>query len=150
MIKLEKNITMRIQKIIDFLRNYNIWRRGTETEQPNPTELGVVIDYAILELEKRTKPYIVCAAIHYNDGLSYRCQPVNIITGYVVCGYRHDNVVYIHDQLSQGKTRRTDTMGFLTSDNRFVNREQASKIAFEAGQIDKPDDCLMSEEIFWL
>jgi len=139
---------MKLPDIIRNLVHFNKWRRGKDFEQPNAMEVGVLIDNAIAELRKRTKPYIVCAAIHYNDGKTYQDQPVNIEKGYVLCGYRHDNVVYLHNQLSQGKTRRSDTMGFLTSDNRFVNRAEASEIACAAGQTNEVDECLMSEEIY--
>jgi hypothetical protein len=40
-------------EIIQGLKTYNKWRRGDETiPQPNPTELGILIDQAIKELEK--------------------------------------------------------------------------------------------------
>jgi hypothetical protein len=41
------------QEIIEGLKTYNKWRRGDETiPQPNPTELGILIDQAIKELKK--------------------------------------------------------------------------------------------------
>lgn len=34
---------------------------------------------------------ILCAAVHYDDGKEYVHQPINITSGYVVCGHRHHN-----------------------------------------------------------
>ena len=39
-----------------------------------------------------TKEYIICSAIHFDDGEEYVHQPKNIKTGLVVCGMRHCNV----------------------------------------------------------
>jgi hypothetical protein len=95
------------------------------------------------------KPYIVCAATHYDNNLSYLNQPDNINSGYVVCGLRHNNITYLHNQLSPGLTgRRKDSEGFLTSNNLFVNRQQAAKIAFEAGQIETQPILLYSEHLY--
>lgn len=38
------------------------------------------------------KPYIICAAIWFNDGREHIHQPRNIEKGFVVCGRRHHNV----------------------------------------------------------
>lgn len=38
--------------------------------------------------------------------------------------------------------------GFVTDDGRFVEREEAAKIAFEAGQIPEPKKYLFSEDVF--
>ena len=40
------------------------------------------------------------------------------------------------------------TQGFLTSKDRFVNREKGGKIAFAVGQIDKETNCLFSEDLY--
>lgn len=37
---------------MNFLRNYNHWRRGAEIPMPNPKELGVALDVAISIIEK--------------------------------------------------------------------------------------------------
>jgi hypothetical protein len=40
-------------KLANDLERYNKWRRGDEDiEQPNPTELGILIDEVIKELRK--------------------------------------------------------------------------------------------------
>ena len=38
--------------------------------------------------------------------------------------------------------------GFLTDKNRFVDRGEASRIAFEAGQVGEDDGCLFSEDLY--
>lgn len=92
--------------------------------------------------------YIVCAAIHFDDGKTYLHQPKNIKTGIVVCGRRHHNIIYNWNQLSNGKTRREDEQGFLTSKDRFVGRAEAGRIAFEANQIPDLTNCLFSEDLY--
>jgi hypothetical protein len=38
--------------------------------------------------------------------------------------------------------------GFLTSDDRFVDRKEAGEIAFKAGQTECLRDCLFSENLY--
>lgn len=105
--------------------------------------------HAKLYPEAANKPeYIICAAIHYNDDIKYLHQPKNIQTGLVLCGRRHHNIIHIWHQLSNGKTRREDIQGFLTSKDRFVNREEGGIIAFNAGQTKKLTHCLFSEDLY--
>ena len=40
-------------EVIDYLINYQDWRRGADTEQPDPTTLGYVIDEAIKLLKEK-------------------------------------------------------------------------------------------------
>jgi len=98
--------------------------------------------------------YILCAAIWYKDGKEYTGQPVNIITGIVVPGYRHEhciktlgnllNISYEHLNL------KNEDMGFLTSKFRFVSRAEARNIALEANQISIYNEGtqLISEELY--
>ena len=97
-------------------------------------------------------PKIQCSAIWVNDGKKYEHQPVNIETGIVVCGQRHHNcfstlhysgIKYQH--LDDGKRL---IQGFLSSDNRFLDRREAGAVAFAAGQIEKENDHLYSEDIY--
>lgn len=75
-----------------------------------------------------SKPeYILCAAIHFDDGKKYEHQPRNIFQGFVVSGRRHHNcllTVFIlsakdwrKDSLAEGMIQ---TQGFLTSKDRFL------------------------------
>ena len=100
-------------------------------------------------IPSKGKIYIVCAAIWYSDGIQYDAQPKNIDLGYVMCGRRHHNIIILHAELLNIKTAKKNTVqGFLTSDDRFVTRKQAGKIAFECGQISKESNCLTSEELY--
>ena len=45
------------------------------------------------------KEFIICAAIHYRDNKIYREMPLNIQSGIVVCGRRHNNCFMILKQL---------------------------------------------------
>jgi hypothetical protein len=82
---------------------------------------------------------IVCAAIHYEDGIRYTHKPTNIDTGFVVTGLRHSNCGYTMYILTGDIKRRLSyrkyTEGFLTTHNRFLNRNGAFIVAKKSGQI---------------
>lgn len=99
------------------------------------------------------KPYILCATVLFKDGNKHAHQPTNIDEGIVICGRRHHNCFIITNDLHDGtfiKKRFHDNIvqGFLTSDDRFVDRKEAGQIAYKAGQISKPTDCLLSEDLY--
>ncbi len=100
------------------------------------------------------KEYIICAAIWFKDGQKHENQPKNIANGIVVCGRRHHNCYYTAWGLNEGhvehlhEANNRAIQGFLTSKDIFVNRKEAGKIAFEAGQIAKETNCLFSEDIY--
>jgi hypothetical protein len=87
---------------------------------------------------------IICAAIWYPDLIPPNPRnmkmgsylPQNIKEGIVICGHRHFNclaqmiVLFGKYQSEAGK----EVQGFLTSENRFVNREEAMKIFKKARQ----------------
>lgn len=95
--------------------------------------------------------YILCAAIHFDDGKKYEHQPANIETGLVLCGWRHGCIFpqiggLVRERKELGIYEKEQ--GFLTSDNRFVDRAEAAKIAIERGQTKAPNDYLFSEDIY--
>lgn len=95
---------------------------------------------------------IICAAIHYDDGKGREGQPINISTGIVFSGYRHFNCMTLFHEFFDAKVTR-DMQGFLTSENRYVDRKEAYFIAKKAGQLlhDKHDlsnPQLVSEDIY--
>lgn len=49
------------------------------------------VDFLVME----NKPeYILCAAIHYDNGIKYRFQQMyGIETGFVLCGFRHPHII---------------------------------------------------------
>jgi hypothetical protein len=99
--------------------------------------------------------YIICAAIWFKDGKKYSHQPRNVDSGLVVCGRRHHNCFLTAFELNGGKKieglnelDENAVQGFLTSDDRFVNRKEAGQIAFNAGQTAKLTECLFSEDLY--
>lgn len=97
------------------------------------------------------KPYIICAAIYVDTGEHVDHQPKNIKTGYVVCGRRHCNAIITNMMIHENdfiETKDVTTQGFLTSDDRFVTRQQAGEIAYNAGQIDRKVEKLISEDLY--
>ena len=96
-----------------------------------------------------SKYYILCAAIWFQDGIKHLHQPINIDNGLVVLGYRHGNCFYTTMVLKSMK-QFMNIQGFLTSKNRFVDRIEAKKIAYNASQIDSLDGNkeLFSEDLY--
>ena len=83
---------------------------------------------------------IQCSAIWIDNGNKYPNQPVNIITGFVVCGLRHHNCfatlsLIWNTDLERVAILRNAVQGFLTSYNRFVDRREGRIIAYDAHQI---------------
>ena len=96
--------------------------------------------------------YLLCSAIWFDDGIdTYVHQPKNIKTGYVVCGRRHHNcfttVAMLRGIISKRNTK-DEVQGFLTNENRFVDRYEAAKIALASGQIKEPIEKLFSEDVW--
>lgn len=121
-------------------------------------ENAVIKDLQIKELiPKKEKPeYILCSAVWANDGKSYEHQPKNILKGFVICGRRHHNCL-ITAFILNGEKNLTSKIneangkiiqGFLTNLDKFVDRKEAGKLAFEATQISDKTDCLMSEDLY--
>lgn len=102
-----------------------------------------------------TNEYILCAATHYNDGVVYKEQPKNIESGIVVCGRRHSNSIMTLIQLKcDGVNDKLMIQGFITSKNRFLNREDAYIIAMKENQIwhnphDNDSHILVSEDLYF-
>ncbi len=101
------------------------------------------------------KQYIICAAIWFKDGNKYNHQPTNIDSGLVVCGRRHHNCFLTAFELNRGKHtedlvkfKESAIQGFLTSDNFFVDRNEAGQIAFNASQTDGFKKYLFSEDLY--
>lgn len=95
---------------------------------------------------------ILCAAIWFDDGITGRVhQPKNIDTGYVICGRRHHNCFATHavfrDRDFVLKSTEVE-QGFVTSNDFFVDRKEAARIAYLAGQIDFLPEALLSEHLW--
>jgi len=107
----------------------------------------------------KNKEYIICAANYYNDGIEHVHKPKNITTGFVVCGHRHHNCINTFAQIVGFPYSKeslilesSEIEGFLTNTNRFVDRFEGYKIAFEAGQLDdkniQKEGKLYSEDLY--
>ena len=96
------------------------------------------------------KPYIICAAIWFKDENIHVHQPRNIISGLVVAGRRHHNCYLTAFALKDQEfiEKLDNVQGFITSDDRFLDRKEAGKLALEVGQIEKVTECLFSEDIY--
>lgn len=95
------------------------------------------------------KEYILCAATWYKelplirpDVLKQRGNaPYNVGHGIVFCGWRHSNCLYQKVAITGLRDAESGAFvqGFLTNKNRFVDRKEAYKIAFDADQIIGPN-----------
>jgi hypothetical protein len=93
--------------------------------------------------------YILCAAIWVNDGEKYIHQPNNIETGMVFCGRRHHNCfVILNKAMPEWKEAENVVQGFITSEDRFVDREEAARVAHSAQQIKNAMERLFSEDLY--
>lgn len=99
----------------------------------------------------KEKEHILCAATWFDSSKEHSHQPKNITTGMVMCGHRHNS---IFGQFGMSVKERQENgiyeveQGFLTNTNRFVDRTEAAKIAFAAGQIREEKSKLYSEDLY--
>lgn len=106
---------------------------------------------------------IVCAAIWYRelDKMSDKwipevegfMRPKNIQVGIVVCGYRHPSCMYTMIAITGKRSVETECgeyeQGFLTSENRFVDRKEAAIIhKANGGILHYSTEELYSEDIY--
>lgn len=106
---------------------------------------------------QKDKQYILCSAIHFDDGKEYVHQPKNIKSGFVLCGRRHHNI--FAQLLALGVEEKDYTppqchvkQGFLTNDDLFVTRKEAYYIAVNSGQLltpETPDNPTIQSEDLW-
>lgn len=95
---------------------------------------------------------IICAAIWYKEQPTAKLLPTNCDTGVVVCGHRHPHCIYTFTALTGKRSVLPEcgeyVQGFLTNLNRFVDREEASDIAFIANQTKELKETLFSEDLY--
>lgn len=85
---------------------------------------------------KATGEYIVCAANWYKELPTPVHGVKNINKGIVFSGYGHAQC--LHQMVAMTGKRQhevKEVQGFLTSKNRFVDREEGAEIALKSGQI---------------
>ena len=83
--------------------------------------------------------YVMCAAVHYDDGNEYAHQPFNIETGLVIGSWRHASAMQICRFFGIPNNRKATaiiTQGFWTNKNRFLTREEAFDLVNKNGQLD--------------
>jgi len=89
---------------------------------------------------------IQCSAIWYKELPLKRddfpegfCRPKNCDRGIVFCGLRHHNCLYQKVALTGLADHESGEhiQGFLTNENRFVDRKEGLKIAIRARQVDE-------------
>ena len=106
-------------------------------------------------VKKVNKEFILCAAIWVNDGNIHESQPINIETGFVICGRRHHNCYQTIKSLtnqtpnekigdiinSMSVEDHRKHQGFITSLDRYVDRKEGWKIAIANNQVQFGKDC---------
>lgn len=98
---------------------------------------------------------IICSAIWYPNLETMTYLPENCDKGVVLCGLRHPQII---QQLAALTGKRTVTnaldgvgnfkQGFLTSENRFIERREAAIIAYRSGQLKEQKTELFSEDMW--
>lgn len=82
---------------------------------------------------------ILCAATWYKNFPKQVHGPKNIDTGVVIGGKNHASIYTALNSLTGKRECETEigefVQGFLTTENTFVDRDEAFKIAFENDQI---------------
>lgn len=91
---------------------------------------------------------ILCAALYIDDEYKYQHQPKNVERGLVICARRHHNAIVLAAAMFPERRDIDRDQGFITSLDRYVQRAEAARIAFAAGQIEAPTDILFSEDLY--
>lgn len=104
------------------------------------------------QMVDNTKRYILCAAIHWDDGEIHINQPKNIKTGFVVCGRRHNDIFMTLHIMGYDRLKHKSVQGFLTNDNGFFDRKVSYDLAKCVGQIVRTENMsgtrLTSEHLY--
>ena len=114
------------------------------------------------------KEKILCAAIWVDDKMKHEQQPINIKTGFVICGRRHNNCYQTIKSLQTANEKiggiisvmsdeeLRSHQGFITSLDRYVTRKEGWEIAKANDQIqfgliasdNGEDSILISENLY--
>lgn len=105
-----------------------------------------------------SKPeYILCSAIWYKDielkqVFDSNVNPVNVERGIVFCGFRHCHCMYTMCSITGLRSVQSEVgeyvQGFLTSKNRFVNREEGMVIATASNQVKETITNIKQRDLF--
>jgi hypothetical protein len=77
-----------------------------------------------------------------------KLQPENSKYFHVFCGFRHADIYEFITKITKPSKAILCQEGFMTSDNQFVDRYQAARIAYDARQITLEIPALYSEDIW--
>jgi hypothetical protein len=121
--------------------------------------MGQEISEVELNEITKKKEYILCAAVWYKDIPLQKVidgvLPKNCDRGLVVLGHRHGQALWTMGSLTGLRTctfgddcSGEHEQGFLTNTNRFVDREEGGRIAFDAGQTKDLRTTLYSEDLY--
>lgn len=104
------------------------------------------------QLTYKNMERITCSAI-WIQWIEQLHRPKNITSWFVVAGHRHCNCIETiaeMDKMVNWKRINVTNQWFLTSENRYVSREEWFKIAKKANQIIKQHwkNILFSEDIY--
>ena len=92
---------------------------------------------------------VLCAAIWVDDGkTNYLYQPKNIKSGFVISGWRHGSILEF--MKAKKVSNKGSMQGFITSDNRFLDRVEARELVIKTGQLEDTawNDELYSEDLY--
>lgn len=90
--------------------------------------------------------YILCSAIWYKDLVCKKdfidnVNPLNVDKGLVFCGFRHLQCMRTMSSITGLRSVPSEVgkfeQGFLTSENRFVDRIEGMKIAINSKQVEE-------------
>lgn len=101
-----------------------------------------------------TFEYILCAAIWYKDLQMQQDiesgRPTNCDKGVVLAGHRHHNCIHQMVNIYGIYSSKAGeyVQGFLTSNNRFVDRKEAYEIHIANGNTADFINCLYSEDLY--
>jgi len=95
--------------------------------------------------------HIACAAIWFKNAKFAYHGPTNITSGVVLCGYHHSQIIHQSNVLTNTRIYQMQPyiQGFLTSENRFVGREEGYFIALKAKQVKQNNDTTLFSEMLW-
>ena len=101
------------------------------------------------EQQETQRPRVICSAILYDDRIKRKTYQ-NVYSGVVFCGPRHHDCEALLFEFYPCVMDDMENViyGFVTSDNRFVNRKLAAEIAYEAGQIKEKLNKLFSTSLY--
>jgi len=85
--------------------------------------------------EEEVLEKILCSAVYFDDGVTYRYEQNYLETGFVICGRRHSDCFRTLYNLGKSHTDYKLTEGFVTDVNRFVDRVEARKVAIKSRQV---------------